>query len=292
MQPLHEITRDDIVFMVIKTESNHRLKGPLIQNVRGIKCRGRDGFMFRQLGFNKFEKEPSKIPENAVPQNMSNYAQNLLEDDWVKTYFLDSTKHPMQRANPEDLPRGQPYRIEFNGGMSFVAYHNVADNTITVMQRPKGYIDNWRNDFDSDRLFYSQEVARYESPLRVSIGIDTTVQMHGNSILVQLIPNRYVYIGDLVVAAFSFPETVTEYYSPIGNSSVPYPVAVSANFVILLSDRRYVAKENIIKNISKVEGTEQLNWAGDAYHAYYDLNQNESTPLEDLEDICRADVNC
>jgi len=282
MQPLHEITRDDIVFMEIITESNHPLKGPLIQHVRGIKCRDRDGFMFRQLGFNKFDKEPSKIPENAVPRNIPG-------GDYVESYILDCTKHPMQRANPEDLPRGQPYRIEFNGGMSFVAYHNEADNTITVMQRPSGYIDNWLNDFDSDRLFYSQEVARFENPLRVSIGIDTAVQMHGNSILVQLIPNRYVYIGDLVVAAFSFPETVTEYYSPIGNSSVAYPVAVSANFVILLTDRRYVAMEKIIKNISKKEGTEQLNWASDAYHAYYDLNQNDSAPLEDLEDICCLD---
>lgn len=72
----------------------------------------------------------------------------------------------------------------------------------------------------------------------------------GNSILLHLDDLRYVYIGSEIYE-FTAKEEITKYYSPIGNNDVPYPVAISKNYIYFMSGNQcgdladYEAIENV-----------------------------------------------
>jgi hypothetical protein len=67
----------------------------------------------------------------------------------------------------------------------------------------------------------------------------TDKHFEGNSILVHLAKigekNYYLFVGDTVVE-FEIDDTIVEYYSQVGNSDVPYPVAVGKNYVYFMLD--------------------------------------------------------
>ncbi len=58
----------------------------------------------------------------------------------------------------------------------------------------------------------------------------------GNTILAELAPNRYLFIGESV---FEFQTSgkspITMYRSPVGNNDVPYPFAVDSEYVYLFA---------------------------------------------------------
>ena len=67
----------------------------------------------------------------------------------------------------------------------------------------------------------------------------------GNTILLQVGPHRYVYIGHMIYSFDTGEDTILEYYSPIGNSDVPYPYAVGKKHVYFLLDKKRVAIEKL-----------------------------------------------
>lgn len=89
----------------------------------------------------------------------------------------------------------------------------------------------------------------------------------GNSILVKLPDgiNKYVYIGESIYQFTSYAKIV-EYYSPIGNSSVPYPYAIDevGNYYLMIENVVLDPKPEIIESIQQ-DG-------GDPYDYYYDNN--------------------
>lgn len=54
-----------------------------------------------------------------------------------------------------------------------------------------------------------------------------------STVLLKLSKLNYVYIGERIVE-FSTPEEIVEFHSPIGNSAVPYPFALSATKIYFL----------------------------------------------------------
>lgn len=64
----------------------------------------------------------------------------------------------------------------------------------------------------------------------------------GNSLLIE-VDNKYIYIGSEVYEFKTVNgEKINAYYSDIGNNDVPYPYAVSDDFVYLLLERHAVAR--------------------------------------------------
>ena len=58
----------------------------------------------------------------------------------------------------------------------------------------------------------------------------------GNSILLKLSKNKYVYIGSLIYSFNAYNE-ITTFISPVGNNDVPYPYAIDEkNNYYLLSE--------------------------------------------------------
>ena len=81
----------------------------------------------------------------------------------------------------------------------------------------------------------------------------------GNSILLKLPGPGYKYIGESI---FTFqPEDVIEkYYSPMGNSGVPYPSAVGKKYTYLMIENVYIPND-------------VLDLKVDAYQQYYGFGE-------------------
>jgi hypothetical protein len=79
---------------------------------------------------------------------------------------------------------------------------------------------------------------------KVFVGDDPKYpEFKGNSILVQITPYFYVFIGDEVYS-FQTTDVIQNYYSPVGNSDVPYPYAIGENNTYLMIDQIFIS--NII----------------------------------------------
>jgi hypothetical protein len=61
----------------------------------------------------------------------------------------------------------------------------------------------------------------------------------GNTILLKIKKDRYVFIG-WCIYEFLTKDDIKEYISPVGNSDVPYPVAIGEKNVYFMLDMRYV----------------------------------------------------
>lgn len=80
---------------------------------------------------------------------------------------------------------------------------------------------------------------------------------HGNSVLVKLKStdkslDKYIYAGS-EVCSFTLPTSnpMQRYYSVIGNSSVPYPVAVSKDSCLMMLDRCEVPRSDMRRELVK-----------------------------------------
>ena len=83
----------------------------------------------------------------------------------------------------------------------------------------------------------------------------------GNSILLELKNNsdnavasfKYVYIGSEIYE-FVTSEPIQEYFSLVGNSDVPYPVAIGTNYAYFFLDKKYIARLLFPKDTDWIDG--------------------------------------
>lgn len=130
------------------------------------------------------------------------------------------------------------YEIIDNGGRPFVAdvtsskievYKQVYDDENDTYVKDKKILDtNYEKIFIGDNLLKDKRYA-------------PRVKYLGNSILVQVTPEKYIYIGSEI---YSFSpkkdDTIVSYYSPVGNSQVPYPYALGENYAYFMLDKKVV----------------------------------------------------
>lgn len=96
-----------------------------------------------------------------------------------------------------------------------------------VYERDKKEVDTpYKNVFIGDNL------------LNYSYG-DPKGRYPGNSILIEIGKGHYIYVGDGI---YSFEthnnEQIKHYYSPVGNSGVPYPYAIGENNTYFMLDKK------------------------------------------------------
>lgn len=92
-------------------------------------------------------------------------------------------------------------------------------------------------------------------------GIETqnSENFRGNTILAQLSEGKYLYIGTSV-RVFKTDDHIVQYYSLVGNSDVPYPVAVGEKYVFFMEGGPAAEPIEKYKNVENME---------DAYSYYY-----------------------
>jgi hypothetical protein len=147
---------------------------------------------------------------------------------------------------------GQIYRVHDNGGRPFLVVFPTSA-TVQIYKIPKKVRDNWDWDKESPKNEDYSELVKSYTIVKLFIGKSPKTGMFskinkgydsyfdGNSILLQLSSDRYVFIG-WDIYEFTFPEQIVEYVSPVGNSDVPYPVAISTNYAIFMNDKVYLPK--------------------------------------------------
>jgi len=131
-----------------------------------------------------------------------------------------------------------------------------------------------------DPEFYTKLIGDYKPQ---KIFIYKHLGWVGNSILMKLEKDRYLFVGETIYQ-FRTDDEILHYNSPIGNSDVPYPFAVGKKYVYFMLDMEYIPIDIYTKFVP--EGTT------DAYGYYYGHDGPEalakySNPMEELTYVHR-----
>lgn len=104
------------------------------------------------------------------------------------------------------------------------------------------------------KYFIGENTEKYKHKLGDDIYVDSR-NYKGSCILVETEKNKYIFIGGWEVFEFSTPEPILEFHSIMGNNVVPYPFALTENYVYLLIENVYLKR-----NFGDIE----------PYRVYYD----------------------
>ena len=223
--------------------------------------------LFDQEDGNNNPKNRVEIVNNAA-NDLSNNLKNSWDINACDTYFrsymiqLDTTdainiatkgywKILQGRTKSKKIIKklckgNKKYITHDNGCRPFIVIHKKKNNHVNVYSNEEGYL-----------------IAKYKHASRVFPGIGRTEYYsfeYGSSVLVNIEGNKYVYIGDSIYE-FDTPDNdvIIEYYSLVSNNDVPYPVAVSDNYVYFMLDHVHIKKTEFIN---------YNNWM-DAYSYFY-----------------------
>lgn len=161
------------------------------------------------------------------------------------------------------------YKIHDNGGRPFLV--EIIDKTVNV------YKELTNNVYSEKpiKTFIANQIFIGTSPLnnmtRFSGGHGK--KFDGNSILLFLKDDKYVFIGWNIFSFRSFAKIV-KYDSPVGNSDVPYPYAIDED------DNYYLMIEDVvIKNENH----------GDPYRYFYDCPVVSTKSFKSYKEIVKRD---
>jgi hypothetical protein len=157
------------------------------------------------------------------------------------------------------LRKGKVYDVLDNGARPYRVY--VDGSTVSI------YIGKQNSDYTYD---YDKLVRTIKAK---EVHVGGKKSQLGNSILVHVSGNNYMYIGHEIYE-FQMEDTVDTYFSIVGNSDVPYPVLLGTENAYFMLDRCYVPRSEFDPKMTKAE------WE-DAYQRYYgyaDAMTGESPP--------------
>lgn len=161
-----------------------------------------------------------------------------------------------------------------NGGIPFMVCDDETEQIIYIYVQDGDFKED--ADFPSTKYFDTY-ITSYKYQ-KIWIGKDMLSNWadgDGNSILAEIGECRYVFIGD-DIKEFTAPEPIDTYYSNIGNSAVPYPVATSPNYVHFMLDKGYV----FASEFDRYE-MDEVAWS-DAYTYYYGHNPGGKSMANNL----------
>lgn len=159
------------------------------------------------------------------------------------------------------------YYTHDNGGRPF---------KVVIKDKKKVYVYKYKKyDETTDTDLYSEKSIKYEKKdyfkfKKIYIGKSpknkSTIlsggygpKFTGNSILLQITKNDYLFIGNKIFSFISKAE-IKNFVSPVGNSDVPYPYAIDTD------GRYYLMIEAVI--LDKITNIKKYN--NDPYEFYYE----------------------
>jgi hypothetical protein len=159
------------------------------------------------------------------------------------------------------------YHIHDNGGRPFTVV--VEGRTVTIFK--EGSADPFAT-YKVKKVFPGKSSGKcYGS----DHDPETASQFTGNSVLLQLSATHYVYIGHEIYE-FTMEDPLVKYYSLVGHSDVPYPVALGKENVYFMLDKKYVPRSKF---------PEETPWE-DAYQSYYGTwDTKKKKWVDSMEDL-------
>ena len=143
--------------------------------------------------------------------------------------------------------KGKSYDTLDNGLRPYRVIVNGTNVSIYKGTRKEDYT------YDYDKLIRSVKVKK--------VYLGGTKSGLGNSILLHLSGNKYMYIGHEIYE-FQMEDSVESYFSLIGNSDVPYPVLLGTEYAYFMLDHCYVSRTEFSPSMTKSD------WE-DSYQRYY-----------------------
>jgi hypothetical protein len=130
-------------------------------------------------------------------------------------------------------------------------------STVGIYKKCKEYYqlpDDERYSLEETPDLYTDLVKKYENVKKLFAGRDYSgLNKHGNTVLLELPNNRYVFIGEGIYE-FTAPEKITKYYSLFGNNESPYPVALSKNYAYFMIDKEMIERDKFQTNVDWTDG--------------------------------------
>jgi hypothetical protein len=161
---------------------------------------------------------------------------------WVK-----ANASSIRNTQKVHLRKGKVYDVLDNGARPYRVY--VDGSTVSI------YIGKQNSDYTYD---YDKLVRTIKAK---EVHVGGKKSQLGNSILVHVSGNNYLYIGHEIYE-FQMEDTVDTYFSIVGNSDVPYPVLLGTENAYFMLDRCYVPRSEFDPKMTKAE------WE-DSYQRYY-----------------------
>ena len=186
--------------------------------------------------------------ESATKYKIGTKKKGNDNNTWIVVKTKNGIKRWKKLSNTPKIKGCKTYLIHDNGGRPFKVY--VCKQFVIIYAM-------------TNNQYYDKCVKLYNKPKKVFIGSDKG-KFKGNSILIQINNYRYVYIGSNIYT-FSTDDIITKYYSFVGNSDVPYPVAMSKDNAYFMLDYKYINKKYFPQNI---------DW-NDSYKNFYTFKRNE-----------------
>ncbi len=198
-----------------------------------------------------------------------NVKSGLSEDEIIKAYTKmfyagKGDRVEVDEAAEEALAerlRKTKDEIMDNGGVQYEIMNNGGVQHLAFMNESSAIV--YARDYDNNDEF-SVCIGVFSDIKKGFVGEDTNCGYHGNSILIQTNDHNYTYVGSKFYN-FRCEEQILSYHSPVGNSGVPYPVAMTDTQALFMLDRVRVPRTRLQGFVNKyLKG----NWA-DIYEAFY-----------------------
>lgn len=154
----------------------------------------------------------------------------------------------------------QTFLIHDNGGRPFRVVIN--DNSVMIYNN---YKKTYLMTFDVEFVFVGKSPLNEMTKFSGGHG----ERFDGNSILLHITGNEYIFIGWVGIFKFQSLSKIIEFTSPVGNNDVPYPYATDVDNNIYLLTDYVILKYNDVKSQKMLE-------YGDPYDYYYNSEHSEN----------------
>jgi len=206
-----------------------------------------------KLGVSKKGKDGNIWKIETTSKGVKRWVKQKVEKKSVKHDTKLLTNNVLYKKIKEKLKGYKSYFIHNNYDKPFLVY--IKNNDVHIYKISNNYYirnSNWSKINDNNKCFYNEFVKSYNYK-KIFIGKSPKCDMtnfsggygskfDGNSILLQIDTNKYVFIGAYIYE-FKIDDTINEYYSPVGNNDVPYPVALGSKNNYFMLDKTYVSND-------------------------------------------------
>ncbi len=250
------------------------------RSLSGLSVPGDPSKIYKWIDYNTFEEEASEIPQG--------YELREANPEWVEEYKMGSKVRvdpdaPLPLAFEQALHSlahsgGARYFVLDNGGRPFLVLYDLGSK-LSVWKRPSSsYVlqSDWDNeDMSKNTVFYQERVLSLDNVAKVYTGQDD------NAVLVQDTDDRITFVGTVITQFYlEAGDEIEGFFSPTGNSDVPYPLILGFQRVYLLLDEEFSIPRTAFGNYE--------DWM-QAYREYY-VRSEEPDFVEDAEEIPLCDL--
>ncbi len=200
------------------------------------------------------KSEPTRDPST---QNLSTIKTGEDGNKWIVV------NHNKKKKWEKLKGKVKKYATQDNGSNPFLVV--ISENKIIIFKAT----DLYENDKKLRKKMFNEEIKfepwsecmKIDKFTKVFIGKNSKKytccpnygSFTGNSILVELKPLKYIFIGH-VITSFVTKEPIVKYESVMGNNDVPYPFALTENYIYLMLHMVY---------------TERIDGNPEPYGSYY-----------------------